>query len=195
MNERHKIFRDKALGLILERGFRGMTMRDLATALDCDVANLYNYIPSKHAFLSGQLFEISARFHKGISEITASGLTVTDQIRQLIRLNIDLAVTYPLQIALLVNEWRNLHEADLQRFIKERTHYEEEVKKMVMVGIRNAEIRKMEPDTATHLLLASLRWLFVHTRENPAINRMRLEAEITAFVMHGFINVDSKASS
>jgi len=65
--ERRKRFFLIALQLINKKGYKAMTMRELATALDCDVSNIYNYIKSKHALLEQLLFEISNKFHHGIS--------------------------------------------------------------------------------------------------------------------------------
>lgn len=185
MNDRRLLFQETALRLILEKGFKGMTMRDLANALQCDVANIYNYTPSKQAFLKEELLGMSAKFHTGIDEILTSGLNTTEQIKHLVHLYLQLSRDFPLQMALLANEWRNLESSDLEKFIKERKDYEEKVKKMLMKGMRKGEIRKMNPDTITHLLLSALRWLFSFGAEEKVVNRVRLEEEILEFVTKG----------
>jgi AcrR family transcriptional regulator len=76
INEKHVVFRQKALRLILEKGYKGATMRDFADALDCDVANIYNYIPSKKSFLSEELFNMSGRFHECLDQIIAAKLGI-----------------------------------------------------------------------------------------------------------------------
>ena len=162
-----------------------MTMRDLATAMECDVANLYNYIPSKQAFLKEQLFVMSSRFHQGIDEISESGLSTCGQLGQLVRLYVQLTFEHPLQVALLSNEWRHLSPADLIAFLNERSDYEQKVKKILSKGIRKKEIRNINADTATHLVLSALRWLFIHIEQTPIKNRINLEAEIIEFLMHG----------
>lgn len=40
-----------AAGLMAERGFHGMSMRDLAAAVGCALSSLYNHFPSKEALL------------------------------------------------------------------------------------------------------------------------------------------------
>jgi len=185
MNERHQLFRERALQLISEKGFKGMTMRDLAAAMQCDVANIYNYIPSKQAFLKDQLFSMSALFHEGLDEITESGLSVSGQIKQLVRLYVRLTFEFPLQVALLANEWRHLESKYLMAFVEERNDYEEKVRKLVSRGIRKKEIRSMNAHTGTHLVLSSLRWLFMHIDHTPVRNRITLEDEIIQFLMNG----------
>lgn len=182
---KHRQFREEALKLILKKGFKGATMRELAQSLDCDVANIYNYIPSKQIFLKDLLFEMSDHFHTGIDEIMDAGLAPVDQIRQLVRLYIELTFALPLQVALLANEWRHLEEPELTRFVAERSRFEGKVLEIVRKGIRSGALKKMSPETATHLLLSSLRWLFQFIREVPATNRLRLEEEIFDFVLNG----------
>ncbi|MCB0669320.1 MAG: TetR family transcriptional regulator [Saprospiraceae bacterium] len=185
MTDRHQLFEEKALGLILEKGFRGMTMRDLAASMDCDVANIYNYIPSKQAFLHDQLFGMSTRFHQGIDEIVKSGLPSSEQIKALIQLYVRLTVEFPKQVALLSNEWRHLEASDRSMFLDERMRYEKKVKTMLSTGMRKGEIRQMNAQVATHLVLSALRWLFMHIDSNPVKNRIRLEREIMSFVLTG----------
>ena len=71
--ERKTQFFEESLKLIHERGFKGTTMRDIAGRMDCDVANLYNFIKSKKDILEQSLFAINDEFHKGIDRIIDSG--------------------------------------------------------------------------------------------------------------------------
>ena len=187
VTEKHALFRQKALRLILEKGYKGATMRDLADALDCDVANIYNYIPSKKSFLTQELFHMSSLFHEGLDQIIAAKLKIEDQIRQLVRLYVGLTIDFPLQVALLSNEWRHLEQPELSDFIDERNQYENKVKKILERGIRSGELAKVDPDVATHLVLASLRWLFIYTVEQPVKNKITLENEIMSFILKGLL--------
>jgi AcrR family transcriptional regulator len=187
VKEKHTQFRQEALKLILEKGYKGATMRDLADVLDCDVANIYNYIPSKKSFLTEELFKMSGRFHQGLDQIIAAKLKVEDQIRQLVRLYVQLTMDFPLQVALLSNEWRHLDQPALNDFLDERNRYEKKVKKILEQGFRSGELVKIDPDVATHLVLASLRWLFMHTVEQPVKNKITLENEIINFILKGLL--------
>lgn len=185
MSGRQQWFEQKALDLILEKGFKGMTMRDLASSLECDVANIYNYIPSKQAFLRDQLLNMSERFHHGIDEIVRSGISVPDQLKALVRLYVSLTIDYPGQVALLANEWRHLDHPDRQKFLEERHQYERKVQRMLKKGMRQGDIRRMNAEVATHLVLSALRWLFVHIDSKPVSNKIRLEEEINRFILTG----------
>lgn len=182
---KHEAFHRKALALILQKGYRGTTMRDLADFMQCDVSNIYNYVASKQALLKHHLFLMSQRFHQGIDEIAKSGLTPLAQIEEVIRLYVSVSFEKPYQTALLVAEWRHLDEPDRTTFLAERDDYEAKVRKMVKRGIRVGELKTISPDTATHLILSSLRWLFQYVKDNPKANKIKVEREITTFVLRG----------
>ena len=187
LKEKHALFREKALRLFLEKGYKGATMRDLADAMGCDVANIYNYIPSKKSFLTEELFQMSHRFHDGLDLIISAQLRVVDQIRQLVRLYVQLTIDFPLQVALLSNEWRHLGQPERDEFLEERNSFEQKVRKIIDRGVKSGELTKINPEVATHLVLASLRWLFIYTAEQPVKNRIRLENEILTFIFNGLL--------
>jgi len=85
------------LRLIHEHGFRGTTMRDIAQVMECDVANLYNHVRSKHAILEDALFGISGFFHKGLDQILDSQYTPREQLKMIISLYVKLSFDRPSQ--------------------------------------------------------------------------------------------------
>ena len=62
-------FLETSLKLINEKGFKATTMRDIAQKLNCEVANIYNYVDSKQSLLETYLFGISNEFHAAIDTI------------------------------------------------------------------------------------------------------------------------------
>ncbi len=186
INEKHKRFYREALKLFSEKGFKGTTMRDLATHLECDVANLYNYTRSKHQILETACFSINNDFHKGIDDIATMGTTASIKIHQLIKLYINLTYTKPHEISLLVNEWRNLKEPAISRFIRERNTFENKVKDIMRAGMAEGCLRKMDVSLATFLFLSSLRLLFdKDSIIDTKMSKGHLEKQIFQYVLSG----------
>ncbi len=183
---RHQEVLDRSLQLIYQKGFKATTMRDIATELDCDVANLYNYIESKQSLLEKFLFDISRQFHEGMDDIVSAKLSSDEKIRALVRLNVRLSVEQPLQLSLLVNEWRHLKGSSLSRFTRERSQYERKVTAILKSGMEAGTLRHMDLDLATHLVLSSLRWLFnKQMTKAKKTNPLELERQIYHFLIHG----------
>lgn len=186
---KHDHFQHEMLKMMHEKGFKGATMRLLAEKLECDVANLYNYIDSKQKSLDDYLFKLSGEFHKNIDLIRHSKLSAREKLIQVVHLYVQMSSDKPYQMSLLVNEWRHLTSERQVLFLKERTAFERKVKSMMKEGINNGSFRDLDPNVATHLVLSSTRWLFNYfTNENTSVNPIELERQIILFVESGILN-------
>lgn len=183
---RKKQFLDESLKMIHEKGYQATTMRDLAERMGFEVSNIYNFIDSKEALLESYLFQISEDFHTGIDHIMESSHSSTGKLRALISLNIRLTSTKPYQVGLLVNEWRNLKEPKLKKFVDRRAEYEEKVRLIISKGIISGEFRAFDLDIITHAVLSSVRWIYYwYTDHTQEANPIELEKQLTEFVLGG----------
>lgn len=188
--KKRKRFFKEALKLINEKGFKAMTMRDLAKELDCDVSNIYNYVKSKHEILEQLLFQISAKFHEGMAVIESSQESPLDKIKAVISLHVQLTIAHPNQVVLLVDEWRNLRSGDkhnkLEEFIEFRNTYEQKLKSIVASGILEGQFSGDNLEFTTNCILSSIRWLYAwYTPEKVDLSSVELEALMLDFVLNG----------
>jgi TetR/AcrR family transcriptional regulator, cholesterol catabolism regulator len=193
VNEKRRVFYNIALTLIKKKGFKAMTMRDLATEMQCDVANIYNYTKSKDALLEDLLFEISEKFHAGILAIETSGFSAIEKLKAIIALHIRLTTEYPNQVLLLVNEWRNLKEDSLKKFIDFRVSYEKSLATTLEQGVQSQELYIENIEFTTNCVLSSLRWLYGWDHSN--YNHIELERMMRAFVFGGILLKDVPMNS
>ena len=186
VSDRRKKFNTIALQLIHEKGFKAMTLRDLAKAMKCDVGNIYNYIDSKQALLEKFLFGISQAFHQAANDITQSSYSPKEKLKAIISLHIQLTATRPYEVALLSNEWRNLKAPRLSEFITEREQYEAKVKSIILLGMSEGDFRLMDLDIATQSILGCVRWLFnEYTNRDQEINPIEMEKQIFTLIFNG----------
>ncbi|RKR14922.1 TetR family transcriptional regulator [Maribacter vaceletii] len=179
-------FLETSLKLINEKGFKATTMRDIAQKLNCEVANIYNYVDSKQSLLETYLFGISNEFHAAIDTIIESKVTSEEKLRLIIRTHIDLMVKKPYELALLVNEWRNLKEPKLGSFLAERVVYENKVKVVIQEGVEEGVFKNLDLEIVTYTFLSTLRWLHdKYTDHNLDINPDKIEKQISEFVFSG----------
>jgi TetR/AcrR family transcriptional regulator, cholesterol catabolism regulator len=193
INEKRRVFYNVALTLIKKKGFKAMTMRDLATEMQCDVANIYNYTKSKDALLEDLLFEISEKFHAGILAIETSGFSATEKLKAIIALHIRLTIEYPNQVLLLVNEWRSLKEDSLKKFIDFRLAYEKSLATILEQGVQSQEFFIENIEFTTNCVLSSLRWLYGWDHSN--FNHVELERMMRAFIFGGIVLKDISMDS
>lgn len=187
---RKKKFLDESLKMIHEKGYKATTMRDLAERMGFEVSNIYNFIESKEALLESYLFQISEDFHSGIDHILDSSYTPTDKLKALVSLNIRLTSTKPYQVGLLVNEWRNLKEPKLTKFVNRRDEYEQKVRVIIKEGIESGEFRQFDMDIITHAVLSSVRWIYYwYTDHTEEANPVELEKQLTEFILGGVVMI------
>ena len=184
-----EVFFQTALRLIHEKGFKAMTIRDLAKALSCDSANIYNYVSSKPAILEELLFNISADFHQGIDRIISADLSPVQQVEELIRLHVRLSSEKSLRVGLLVNEWRYLSSEKLQAFVEERNTYEEKVKQIILEGMEKAVFRSLDVEVVTLSVLGSLRWQHDYYLKNKHTNPLKNIAELKKLILPGLLKL------
>lgn len=185
---KHENFRKKALTLIHEKGFKAMTMRDLAAEMSCDIKNLYNYTPSKIGLLESLLKEISQEFHDGLNKILKAKLTAVQQIEELIRLHVTLSYEKPLNVGLLANEFRNLKAPYLTEFLEHRKEYENKVSSILTNGMTGKEFREVDVNIATQGILGALRWQYdFFYRKDSQLNPFDTVEELKKLIIPGLL--------
>lgn len=185
-NPKKERFISTAIKLLSERGYKAMTMRDLASSLECDKSNIYNYINSKQALLDELLFEIADKFHSGISDIESSSYSAIDKLKAVIRLHVTMTFDNPYKMNIHANEWRFL-EADRKKiFVKRRRTYEDKISSIVQQGI-NAELFKTgDKEFLKNCILSSIRWLYTwKSKDKKYQNPVEIEKQITEFILNG----------
>jgi len=181
-------FLQESLKLIHEKGFKATTMRDIAERMDFDVSNSYNYIRSKQEILESFLFRTSQDFHTSIDNILSSSYPIEEKLKQIIAAHIQIAAQKPYEIALMVNEWRNLKEPKYTQYVELRDLYEKKFADLLQEGIDVKVFKPMDVEIATSVILASLRWFYdKYATNKKTLNPIELERQIVDFVFNGVI--------
>lgn len=179
----------EVLKLIHEKGFKATTMRDIASKLNFEVANVYNYIDSKNELLETYLFDMQDEFHHSLDDILDSTYNPKEKMRLVISSYIQITSKRPYEQALLVNEWRNLKEPKLQEFIERRIDYENKIKIIFQEGVENGQFEDIDLEIATATILASLRWLYKkYIDATTKINPLEIEKQLTYLIFNGISN-------
>ncbi len=185
-SDKRKKFFEVTLKLFHEKGFKATTMRDIAIQMNFEVANIYNYIKSKQSILENYLFDLSSEFHSNIDLIQQSSDSPLEKLEAVVAFHVKLTAAKPYEVALLVNDWRNLKEPKLSAFLAERKEYESKVQHLVAQNMDAESIRRMDLKIATQTILASVRWLYdYYTDHGDELNSDKMEKEIISFILKG----------
>ncbi len=183
---RREDFLQASLQLIHEKGFKATTMRAIAERMDFDVSNSYNYITSKQDILELFLFRISQEFHHAMDNILASSYAADEKLKQVISAHVQVSAQKPYEVALMVNEWRNLKEPKYSEYVELRSQYERKMSKLLRAGIKEKVFKQVDIKVATAVILSSIRWLYdAFAKSKNTMNPVELERQIVALIFGG----------
>jgi AcrR family transcriptional regulator len=106
----------KALEIMKERGFSGLTMRDLAKSLGMEAASLYNHIASKDDLLERVCFGIATQLEEGILEVNDVYFNAVERLESAVRSHVNVLTQNLDASFVFVHEWRYLMYVDLASY-------------------------------------------------------------------------------
>lgn len=184
--DKKEVFYSAALQLIHKKGFKAMTLRDLANELACDVSNIYNYVPNKQAILEHFLFDISGKFIAFITTLSHSNLTGKAKVEAIVSHYVKITVTYPYQVALLSHDWKQLKEPRLSDFLAEKKQFESAVAAILAQAQKEGVVKDIPLPILCHVFLSTLRWLFDWYLQNKeTVNPFELENDLQDLITNG----------
>ena len=146
----------KALEIMKERGFSGLTMRDLAKSLGMEAASLYNHIASKDDLLERVCFGIATQLEEGILEVNDVYFNAVERLESAVRSHVNVLTQNLDASFVFVHEWRCLSTEAKSAFIKRRNQYEKEFRKIIQLGIDEGAFEEVDPKFAVITLLSAL---------------------------------------
>jgi AcrR family transcriptional regulator len=174
-----------AAQLFKEKGYSAVTMRDIAQAMNIKAASLYNHIKSKQEILVLIIIEIAEEFTNVMNEIVASKTTVVSKIEGVIQLHIDITLRNADALACLNNDWMHLTDDKLNYFIKMRSEYEENFRKIINEGVLNGELKNSNQEVVVFSILSALRTMYLWYDKTKALNAQTLQNTITTVFLSG----------
>jgi AcrR family transcriptional regulator len=173
-----------ATKLFKEKGYSAVTMRDLATAMGMKAASLYNHINSKQEILQDIIISLAEEFIEGMEIINSSTVNNHQKLSQIISLHIKISSENSYGMASLNNDWMHL-ENQLEYYLKLRTDYEDNFRKIIKEGIKNNEFLDNNPDVMLFSILSTLRSLYLWIPQKEDLNQEELTKSLTNVLING----------
>jgi TetR/AcrR family transcriptional regulator, cholesterol catabolism regulator len=171
--------------LFKEKGYKAVSMRDIAQAMGIKAASLYNHIHGKQEILSTLILEVAREFTIGMSKVVSENTTPLQKIKSVIELHIDITVNYSEAFAALNNDWMHLENEDLIAFVKMREDYEENFRKIIKQGIETGEIQSRHPEVILFSILSTLRTLYLWYQKRGKLDVNLLKKDMVAVLLQG----------
>ena len=173
--------------LFYEKGFKTISMRDIASAMDIKAASLYNHIKSKQEILSIIILKVAEEFTEGMENVIAENSSAIHKIEKLVELHLAITVTHSEALASLNNDWMHLEDEDLKAFIKMRDGYEENFRRIIKQGIAAEEIKPNHPEVILFSILSTLRTLYLWNQKRGKVDVNILKKDMVSVLIKGIV--------
>lgn len=177
-----------AAKLFKEKGYRAVTMRDLADKLDIKAASLYNHIHSKQEILSLIVISTAESFTQHINNIFPKPMPSVEKLEEIISMHIDIAVQKTDFLACMNNDWMHLEKKQLMYFLGMRNDYEAKFRKIILEGMKKGELKARDPEIVLFSILSTLRTFYLWYSKKNSLPSEQLKREITKTLLGGIID-------
>lgn len=176
-----------AARLFNEKGYKAVSMRDIAKLMEMKAASLYNHINSKQEILAAIVLEVAREFTESMEYVVREDTSAIKKIEKVIEFHIDITVNNSVALASLNNDWMYLEEADLKAFVKMRDDYEENFRSVIKQGIASAEIKPHHPEVILFSILSTLRTLYLWHQKRGKLDVNILKKEMVSVLIKGIV--------
>jgi AcrR family transcriptional regulator len=175
-----------AARLFREKGFPSTGMRDLAGDVGVEAASLYNHIRSKSELLQEICFRVANDFNDQLAQVEAdTTLNSVEKLEAIVRFHIQMWLNRLDEVMVTNNESKYLDEPYNATFLNERRIYVRRLEQIIEEGLRQGQIRKVQPYAVVLTLLSAVRGIEFWHRTKKNISASELEESMVAHLVEG----------
>ena len=139
--------------LFAAHGYRGTSMKDIATELGVRAPSLYNHVASKQDILFAIMDKAMDRAIAALDEALAGIDDVAEQLRRATESLVLDFLRYPAEVTVCNNEVRSLDPGHRLAIVAKRDRYAARVRHIIEQGCRAGRFRTRTPQIAAFAVL------------------------------------------
>lgn len=143
-----------------EKGYRAVSMRELAGHVGIEAASFYNHFDSKESILKEICFRMANEFFIGIEEALKEEEKIDKMLQHAIRSHVKVITGNTDASAVFFHDWRYLSEPYLSEFKRMRKRYENIFRKIIRDGMAKRIFEKQDETFAMLMIFSSLNWVY-----------------------------------
>ncbi len=148
-----------AMNKFREKGYRAVSMRELADHVGIEAASFYNHFDSKESILKEICFRIANDFFSGVEKALKQEVKVDKMLQRAISSHIKVITDNLDASAVFFHDWRYLSEPYLSEFIEMRKKYENIFRKILRDGMMKKAFAKQDETFIVLMIFSSLNWV------------------------------------
>ena len=143
-----------------EKGYRAVSMRELADHVGIEAASFYNHFDSKESILKEICFRMADEFFKGIEAAVQKEKLPDKQLTRAIKSHIHVITSNTDASAVFFHDWRHMSEPFLSQFKELRKKYEAIFRKIIQEGMNKNIFDQLDETFTVLTIFSSLNWVY-----------------------------------
>lgn len=184
---RKEHIRFSAQKLFREKGYAATSMRDLAKEVGVEAPSLYNHFSSKNELLKEICFDIANQFYNAFEQAVSDKKTFIQKLSAAIGAHVQVIYNNIEATTVFFEEWIFLEGADLIKFKKLRSGYQQKFHSLIVRGIEAGEMKNLDVRMATFTILSSLNATHELYKHNHKTEMKEVAQSISDLLLNGII--------
>ncbi len=168
-----------------EKGYRAVSMRELADHVGIEAASFYNHFDSKEGILKEICFRMAAEFFNGIDKVINEEKLSDKILEKVIRSHIAVITSNTDASAVFFHDWRYLSEPFLTEFKALRRNYENIFRKIIREGMSNGTFNKLDETFTVLTIFSSLNWVYEWYDPNGKFTPVQIADNLSRLILDG----------
>ena len=176
---------DAAVELFSARGYRGVSIRELAARAGCSTSNLYHHFSSKYEIFVTLIEGAMDRHLQGLNDAIEHHDDPAAQLRHVLRNHLMVHMMQP-EVRLLTDDFHPISGTELDIFIDERDHYERGIRGIVSTGITQGIFSVRDVPIAVRAALGACNYVDRWFRPDGPLSADEVADRMADFLLTGF---------
>ena len=168
-----------------EKGYRAVSMRELADHVGIEAASFYNHFDSKESILKEICFRMSDEFFKELEAGIKDEKNADKQLTKAITAHIKVITANTDASAVFFHDWRYLSEPYLSEFKELRRNYESIFRKIIREGMLKGIFTKQDETFTVLTIFSSLNWVYEWYDPNGKFTPEQIAANLSKLILDG----------
>jgi TetR/AcrR family transcriptional regulator, cholesterol catabolism regulator len=191
---RERIIR-MAISLFAARGFRGTSIRDIASAMNMSISNIYHYFGNKEGLLVAILEDASKRLLERLNQVRSQDLPPIERFRELVKTHI--------QLSMENNDQGKIFSLDEEHLSPEGEKVNREIQRSILKIYReelgnlqqHGYLRHRSLTVLTFNVLGVINWQLKWYRLDGPLTFDEVANEIVNFILYGVLGGPKEATA
>jgi AcrR family transcriptional regulator len=168
-----------------EKGYRAVSMRELADHVGIEAASFYNHFDSKESILKEICFRMAHEFFNGLEEAMKAQQVPDKMLALAIKSHIRVITENTDASAVFFHDWRYMSEPYLSEFKELRVKYENIFREILRQGMNKKLFAKQDETFLVLTIFSLLNWVYEWYDPNGKFTPVQIAENLSNMILSG----------